>query len=69
VICDRCGKESLASTGSWFTTEQICLSCSSAEKEHPDYEKARAAEAEAVRRGDYNFPGIGWTPLPRKERA
>ncbi len=30
-----------------------------AEQHHPRYEEARRAEAEACRRGDFNFPGIG----------
>ena len=68
MICDRCGKESLASTGSWFSMEQICLDCSKKEEEHPDYERARAAENAAVAQGDFNFPGIGWTPAPKEER-
>lgn len=62
MTCDRCGKQSNASTGSWFSMEQICLDCSRAEEEHPDYEYARRMEAEAVANGDFNYPGIGWTP-------
>jgi len=62
MVCERCGRETMSYTMSYFDTAEICLRCSSAEREHPDYEKAREAEAEAVRRGDYQFPGIGWTP-------
>lgn len=58
-ICDRCGKASLASTGSYFTTEQICLDCAETEREHPSYEEARRVESEHVKAGDHNFPGIG----------
>jgi hypothetical protein len=57
--CDRCGRASLASTGSWFNLEQICLECSALEEQHPSIEEARERENEAVRRGDFNFPGIG----------
>lgn len=57
--CDRCGRESRASTGSWFNTEQICLDCSGKEKAHPRFAEAKAAEEAAVKNGDYNFPGIG----------
>lgn len=60
MICDRCGQETLSSTGSMFNTEQICLDpCAKAERAHPDYEQARRTEMEAVKSGDYNFPGIG----------
>jgi hypothetical protein len=42
-----------------FNTDMICLACGDKEKSHPDYEKARQVEAQAIQRGDYNFPGIG----------
>ncbi len=62
MICERCFKESTSSIGSMFNTQQICFECKQKEKAHPDYEKARKAEGEAVRAGDYNFPGIGLPP-------
>jgi hypothetical protein len=43
-----------------FNTDVLCMRCIEEEKMHPDYPKAAAAELETVRRGDYNFPGIGW---------
>lgn len=57
--CDRCRATASISTCSRFNTEQICMDCDEKETRHPDYERARAAEESAVRRGDYNFPGIG----------
>ena len=57
--CDRCKSETLISTGSYFNTQQICLECRRREEAHPDFERARRVEEEAVRRGEYNFPGIG----------
>tara|TARA_Y100000034_G_C6737045_1_gene326857 strand:- start:558 stop:698 length:141 start_codon:yes stop_codon:yes gene_type:complete len=45
---------------SWFNTQLICDVCSDEEKNHPRYEDARKAEAEAVLGGNYNFPGIGF---------
>lgn len=57
--CERCGKEGLATIMSIFNTDLICLECKGKEKQHPKYEEARAAEEAAVKRGDYNFPGIG----------
>ena len=50
------------STVSLFDTSQICMRCHDAEVDHPDYERARKAEAEAVRGGDFNFQGIGVPP-------
>ena len=46
-------------TGSYFNTEIICPECDEAEQAHPDYERARAVEGEAVRAGNFNYPGIG----------
>lgn len=60
--CDRCGKETRVRIMSVFNTDDICMECKEAEKKHPRYQEAREAEADAVRRGDYNFPGIGWEP-------
>ena len=43
-----------------FNTDTLCLKCIEEEKLHPDYQKAAEAELAAVKRGDFNFPGIGW---------
>ena len=58
--CDRCGGELRVRQMSRFNTDVLCMRCIEEERMHPDYEKAAAAELEAVRRGDMNFPGIGW---------
>ncbi len=47
------------STTSFFNMEAICMKCKKREQEHPDYNKARKAEVEAIQQGDFNFPGIG----------
>jgi hypothetical protein len=57
--CERCGGDARLSTCSIFNAEQICLECKDREENHPDYEKAQKAEDEALRRGEFNFPGIG----------
>ena len=44
---------------SFFNTEEICLPCVEKEQQHPDFEKAKEAEREAVKAGNLNFPGIG----------
>jgi len=59
--CHRCGKESLIHTMSRFNTDLICMECEEAEHAHPRYQEAVETEAAACRRGDYNFPGIGYT--------
>ena len=42
-----------------FNTELICRSCKYAERVHPDYDRAVAAERRAVQDGVQDFPGIG----------
>lgn len=60
--CDRCGKElSGGRTMSMFDTSCICMECKAAEQKNPAYEEARKAEAEALKRGERDFRGIGWT--------
>ena len=58
--CQRCGRETHSYTGSWFTSETICLACSEIEENHPDFDFAHDTETEAVRNGDLNFEGVGW---------
>jgi hypothetical protein len=42
-----------------FNTQVICMDCKVTEAAHPDYERAREAELEQVRAGNYHFPGVG----------
>ena len=59
--CDRCGGSlEHGRIMSRFDTSCLCLECERKERQHPDYRKAADAELAAVRRGDMNFPGIGW---------
>ena len=59
--CDRCGGSlEHGRIMSRFDTSCLCLECEREERQHPDYQKAADAELAAVRRGDMNFPGIGW---------
>ena len=59
--CDRCGKPLTGGrTMSMFNTDCICMDCAKAERARPDYERARDVEAEQVRKGNYNYGGIGF---------
>jgi len=74
--CDRCGKPTGGKNGlfggttimSVFNQDVICIPCKEEEKKDPDYEAAVKAEHAAIRKGDYNFPGIypDYKPLIRK---
>jgi len=57
--CKRCYNEMRVHTVSIFNTQEICMDCAKKEKAHPEYENARKRELEEVRKGNYNFEGIG----------
>lgn len=57
--CRRCGAKDKPTTMSRFNVDIICLDCQAKEKAHPRYAEAAAAELAEVKRGNYNFPGIG----------
>ena len=58
-ICSRCKKATGITTMSMFNEEMICISCKEKEQDHPDYEKARTAERNEIKQGNWNFKGIG----------
>jgi hypothetical protein len=58
--CNRCGKETNVHIMSMFNTEEICMDCKAAEELRPDYKDAVKTDEQAIRRGDYNFPGMGF---------
>lgn len=57
--CQRCKKETNITTMSIFNTDIICISCKSVEETHPDYNSAKEAELKEVKKGNFNFKGIG----------
>jgi hypothetical protein len=57
--CDRCGKFLDVRIMSMFNEDVICLDCKEKETHHPDYEKASLADLEEIKKGNYNFKGIG----------
>jgi len=58
--CDRCHKELKdGRTMSMFNEDCICMDCANGEREEVMYEKAAKAEHEEIRKGNYNFKGIG----------
>jgi hypothetical protein len=66
--CDRCGNPtSGVTTMSVFNRDVICVKCKEEEKLDPDYKLAQDSEAEAIKNGDYNYPGLypNYTPIKR----
>ena len=58
--CNRCGKETSVHIMSMFNTEEICVDCKALEGLRPDYKNAVETDEQAIRRGNFNFPGIGF---------
>ena len=59
--CERCGGSlDGGRTMSRTNTDCICMRCAEAEKKHLDYRKAVEAELAEIRKGNYNFKGIGY---------
>jgi lysyl-tRNA synthetase class I len=57
--CHRCGKETTGHIMSMFNHDLVCFDCKDEEVKRDDYAKAEAAEGDAVRKGNYNYGGIG----------
>lgn len=58
--CDRCHRElRFGRTMSMYNEECICIDCSTKEGLEADYDKARDAEVEEIKKGNYNYRGIG----------
>lgn len=58
--CDRCGlPHNNRTIMSKFNTEEICIPCKDKEVLHPEYKRASEAEIAEVKKGNYNFQGIG----------
>ena len=57
--CQRCYKKSYNYTMSYFNTDLICMDCDTLERENSKFGLAQEAESNAVRSGNYNYPGIG----------
>ena len=57
--CDRCGQSlSDGRTMSAFNEDCICIPCANKEKRDPEYAKARQAENEEIKKGNYNYKGL-----------
>ena len=58
--CDRCGGSLEGGRiKSMFNEQCICMSCKDKETREPEYKKAVEADQEEIRKGNYNFKGIG----------
>lgn len=60
INCERCHKPTNGITiMSMFNEQIICMECKGKEKQRPDYDKALQADIAEIKKGNYNFEGIG----------
>lgn len=60
-LCDRCnGSLEGGRTMSMFNEDCICMKCKAKEQELADYDKAVKADHEEIKKGNFNFKGIGY---------
>lgn len=57
--CQRCHCKMTSHIMSRFNTDVICMECHRREQAHPMYKEAVEAELNEVKRGNYNYAGIG----------
>ena len=59
--CDRCGKPlNGIRIMSMFNEDCLCMDCKEAERKKPEYRSAVEADNSEIRKGNYNFKGIGY---------
>lgn len=59
--CDRChGSLDKGRTMSMYNEDCICMTCKAAERSRSDYKTAQDADIAEIKKGNYNFKGIGW---------
>jgi hypothetical protein len=58
--CQRCNNPTNnVTTMSMFNTQIICIPCKEIERKHPLYNNASMAEMDEIKKGNFNFEGIG----------
>lgn len=58
--CDRChGSLDGGRIMSMFNEQTICMACCKKERQRTDYKDAVEADHAEIRKGNYNFKGIG----------
>lgn len=65
--CDRCGGSLEGGRIlSMFNTDVLCMKCKDEERQRPDYKAAQEADIAEIKKGNYNFEGIGLNTQERK---
>ncbi len=60
TTCERCGGSlEDGRICSMFNEQTICMTCKEKEQQRADYRQAVEADHAEIRKGNYNFKGIG----------
>ncbi|MBR2402587.1 MAG: gamma-glutamylcyclotransferase [Lachnospiraceae bacterium] len=60
TACDRCnGSLSDGRIQSMYNSDCICMACKEKETQRADYKEALEADRAEIKRGNYNYAGIG----------
>lgn len=57
--CDRCGAPLTVRIMSMYNDDCICMECKEKERKCEDYREAVEADHAEIKKGNYNFKGIG----------
>jgi len=57
--CDRCGAPLTVRIMSMYNDDCICMECKEKERKREDYREAVEADHAEIKKGNYNFKGIG----------
>jgi hypothetical protein len=57
--CQQCFEESSVHIMSMYSTRLICMECKDKETRRSDYKDAVDADAAEIKKGNFNFEGIG----------
>lgn len=59
--CERCNKPTNGTTiMSMYNEDIICMDCKDRERKREDYKDALDADNAEIKKGNYNFKGIGY---------
>ena len=58
-MCQRCYKDTNITIMSMYNTQILCMDCKEAETKRPDYRAASDADVAEIRKGNFNFKGVG----------
>lgn len=68
--CDRCGGSlEKGRMMSMFNQNCLCMGCIAKERKHADYTQALEADTDQIRKGNFNFEGIGFPAVGNSEKV